>query len=80
VSTGSFSWGIVGFVVGIILSIAGIISLAIFFPDPVAIGALTTIASTSLAALSATMNPNKKFTETEKELKATVAELKQTLQ
>lgn len=79
-SAANLSWGMLGFVLGLVLSIGGIVALAVTYPEPTAIGSLTTIASTCAVGLGTVMNPNKKFTETEKDLRNTVEELKKAVQ
>lgn len=63
-TSSNFSWGILGFIVTIVTAVGAIVALAVSgYPDPVVIGALSLLASNGLVALSAVMNPNRKFVD-----------------
>jgi hypothetical protein len=58
----NFSWGIVGFIITILASIAGMIALAVVgYTDPVVFAGLSLLASNALVGLSAVMNPSRGF-------------------
>jgi hypothetical protein len=73
----NFSWGILTFGAGLILSILGILVLALMqVNDPVAYGTLAATANGCLVGISSVMNPNKKFDDTNAEIRDGVEELK----
>lgn len=63
-TSSNFSWGILGFILTIITSIAAIVALASFgLADATVVAGLSLLASNGLVALSAVMNPNRKFVD-----------------
>jgi hypothetical protein len=72
----NFSWGIIGFIITIVSALGAIVGLAVYgYADPVTIGALSLLASNSLVALSAIMNPNRKLQDEVGEMQSAKREL-----
>lgn len=73
----NFSWGIAGFIVTVLASIAGIVTLAFLgYSDPYIYTSLGVLATNALVALSAVMNPNRKFENETDRLVETARELR----